>query len=111
MINKEILRRARSYIENGWTQSCCARDKNGNSVMYRNQEAVSFCLIGSIRRAIADDMLLPMSSALDLRPVGAILRDVKNNMNLTLPTWNDSPTRTKQEVLDFLDLAIEQVPE
>lgn len=48
---KQIALRAAEIVRNGWCKNALARDKDGNRVGYKSEEACSFCGMGAIYKA------------------------------------------------------------
>lgn len=53
-----ILQRAIELVEAGWTQHTVARTAKGTFVDWRSSQAVAFCAVGAILRAM-DEVLGP----------------------------------------------------
>jgi hypothetical protein len=75
-------------LRNGWCQGAGARDCDGQSVPYYGPSAVCFCVTGAIMHIYGRDAAY----------VGCI-----NKLHRSIPdvavTWNDTPGRTKEEVV------------
>lgn len=84
----EKLRNARALIEKGWTQGLLARNKDGEGAFSDATEAVSFCAVGACVRS------------------GVSCGHLKKLLGVDTTSWNDTPGRTKEEVLDLFDRAI-----
>lgn len=100
---KEVLTAGRWILENvGWCQGSYYKDKNGSNVglsARRNPENVACaCALGSIYLVETDE-----PSAMD----GAITALADAYKIDSIADFNDDPGRTKQEVLDLFDRAIE----
>lgn len=101
---REALHRAADLLEEfGWCQWSPARDEDGWNCLPCDRGAQSFCLTGSIERAVFDltghDMRangpLPGLSITNTRPSGYTGRSFD-------PRWNNAPGRTKAEVVALL---------
>lgn len=105
----KILEGSLALIEQGWTQSTCARDKDGHSVYAQSPDAVRWCIIGAQTKTrgtlVADGVA----------ECGAILMEVDTAHNwlrrgmpdtLGLSDYNDNPHRTKGEVVTLFKNAI-----
>jgi len=57
-LDETIMERALALVETGWTQYAYARTRKGRFVDWRSPEAVSFCAVGAILKAM-DDVLGP----------------------------------------------------
>lgn len=101
----DILVDAKEVLETKqWTQGAGARDKDGDLVHSRSEEAVSFCSIGAINRAShhfgGGFLLGTLRFEAEMALQDVIDKDVI--------TWNDSFGRTKEEVLEAFSKAIEK---
>lgn len=118
----EVLRAASAIVEAGWSQGAVARDASGRptalfggtggdtSRASVNRDAVSFSLYGAVCKATHDaggrvdrlpllwDVLYRLASATDV-PYGGT-----NHVHPVLE-FNESEGRTKEEVLELLELA------
>lgn len=94
------LVKARYMIESGWTQGAFARDINGNEVLELSPRACSYCLLGAIHVGVNNISIPP---------------DLYHYIHSLVPEqifvakWNDTPNRTKEEVITFLDEVIESL--
>lgn len=94
---KEDLIKARAKIEAGWCQGAFARDKDQHPADALSVEAVSFCVIGAVL-ACTDD---------HIRALHLLLRVLNADGSAgCLSTFNDAPSRTKDEVLALFDKTI-----
>ena len=103
MTTKEILQEARKFVEKGWTQGACARDKNGNCVDWEGVEATSYCLVGALRvasdtRDIDDNVFQALKKASG-KPFST---------PRTYAFYNDSKHITQVDILNLLDKAIKE---
>lgn len=94
MMVKDVLVKARSKIEQGWTQGAYARDAYGNVVHEESSRAVRWCLSGAISATGAPG------------PVKIRARSAIDNAleYVTVVGFND--TSTKAEVLRLIDRVI-----
>ena len=101
----EILVRAKTLIEGGWTKGTYARDKNLLFIGFDSPNAAYFCMSGAIHRAIADQS--PHNSDDGEEPM-EIFNNISRHFPLisSLPVYNDNTHRTKEEVLQKFDQAI-----
>jgi len=113
----EALQAAHSVIEAGWTTGANARDSVGNVVpLFSGNErarinplAVSFNLYGGICKACADHpQAEPALMWETLARLARARSGVPGGINHVHPilAFNETPGRTKQEVLDLLAEAI-----
>lgn len=80
----------------GWTQGAYARDKRGLAVPEQSESAVSFCVRGAILRCY------PGLDSVDI--TDKVEQHVKNISGVgNIVRWNDTPGRTKAEVIDALE--------
>jgi len=95
----------RSKIASGWTQSCAARNRAGFPVVAYSEDAVQWCLVGSIG---ANKNVRGMSNMNVRMEVYRIIADLLANRNEppSMELFNDKENRTKEEVLELLDEAI-----
>ena len=120
---KDILETAKALIEeNGWTQGYYARNAANDKIPSWKQEAVCFCTVGALIRACGElrDHIYHSEETkeLSLYEKQVLLDALEVHTSLArdylfkgvgephTPTWNDDPTRTKQDVLDAYDRAI-----
>ena len=106
---RQILIRARALIERGWTQKCTARNKAGIPCSVCDDDASAWSISGALDAAKTQMFGLMDSAA--FHDATQTLRDVifpqsKGPSHLSLPDWNDTPGRTKDEVLAPFDDAI-----
>ena len=93
---QELLTKAKALlVEQGWTQGTYARDELGAKVRYHSPRAVSFCGKGAIYKVEAGGPLRAFHF-LNLVCLGQ-----------SFVLFNDTPGRTKEEVLAKYDQAIE----
>ena len=77
----------------GWTQGAYARDAAGTPTGSRMPDAVCWCLDGALRATADFDV-----DAAD------IARDaLASALGMSVTAWNDSPGRTKDEVIAALE--------
>lgn len=95
----DILREARALIAKGWAQGAFARDKCGSKVLHYSPDACAWCLSGALRAAWGGSEEYLHARNFVVAVIGASC----------LPTWNDAPDRTKEDVLAALDEVISRV--
>ena len=96
-----VLSLARSYIEKGWCKRALARDRLMAEVAPYSQDAVAWCAVGAIERAIADLMgpeSLDTARDMQHRASDALLMTISRRP-LSIPVWNDQVVRNREEVL------------
>ena len=96
---KQTLIDARALIEKGWTQGYLAANPKGKQVPPEDPEACAFCMIGAMVRASHDSEV----SLNELRRAKTQLHGFGS-----LADFNDTTGRTKAEILEVFDRAIEQ---
>jgi hypothetical protein len=93
----EVLRRARGYVEQGWTQGALARDAHGAIALTGGRNATCWCCHGALDRAERHSDEVRMAAA-------TALRSAIGTPNVS--RWNDAPGRTQAEALAAFDRAI-----
>ena len=111
---KMLLEEMKRLLEIGWTRSALARDKYGNKVSTKSEDACSFCLSGAVLRAVfntspadyvAENELMSMLE----REVEALNPGKCNSWNGdNFVVWNDEYGRTKEEVIALVDTLIKR---
>ena len=98
----EALRAVRDRIDSGWSQDAHARDRFGDEVSLTSEEATAWTLCTAFALAGKDGI-----------PMNHLHRALRALTEVTgmdsIEGWNNDPARTKQQVLDALDDAIERV--
>lgn len=78
--------------EKGWCQYIYAEDAKGTAVNCREMSAMSFCMIGAIGAIYHDT---------------TTVREIRDKLDKYLghphASWNDDPSRTKDEVIAALE--------
>src|SRR5215472_16812630 len=97
---KEVLVAAKWMLENvGWTQRKFARNKMGNSCALDDYEQVAcYCAAGAIFAVKSESEIFINQARIALR--GAMDAG-------SLVTWNDEPGRTREQVLEAFQKAID----
>lgn len=102
---------ARLLTEKGWTQGVFARTQGGAPTDCRSDTACSFCLRGALKGATAD---LPYNDGTEAnyrlhRALGEVLPRESLGAYLDghvdIISFNDTPGRTREEVLDLIERA------
>lgn len=95
---KQVLIEARRLIaEKGWTQGVNARNSKGRVVKPTYKGAVCFCIYGALGRVVEE-----LSEVHD-EAVALLEHEVQPKF---VSEWNDTPGRTREEVLAVFDRAI-----
>lgn len=115
-----VLQNAQALIERGWCQRYGVTDRTGLPVPVRDAEAANFCIVGAVNRALSDlaverDLMeegqligeLPLELQqltfdAEHRLIQALPRD-----RFSLPRWNDEVGRTKDQVVELFQRALE----
>ena len=87
-----------------WTQGIFARDEAGNSMNVEDPRAVSFCLAGGLQRA--SKKVTGLGNPLTVDVINAVTETVEvhtHKIYQSLGPWNDSKTRTVEEVIAVLE--------
>ncbi len=98
---KETLIAGRWILENlGWCQGYYYKDKDGHDASSLHPEEINCaCALGALSMVEKEDQYLY---------TGAI-KELEHLIGGTIANWNDHPGRTKEEVLNLFDRAIESV--
>ncbi len=84
-----------------WTQFDLARDKDGNNIQPENKDAVSFCLLGGIRK-VCRKPLIVWELRRDLIKYGIPTEYKYRGVSI----FNDSISTTREDVLVAIDKTI-----
>jgi hypothetical protein len=101
-MSAEALRAVRARIASGWSQDVNARDRSGKEVPLASEEATAWTLSSAFALAGKDG--IPMNHL--HRALRAIAEVTEMD---SIESWNNDPSRTRQQILDALDDAIERV--
>ena len=92
--------------QNDWCQGASAMDASGKATHALSPKAVAFCAIGAMKKAYhvnrcqtIDDVLIAQHNYRCLRQC------LVDDVGLDITAWNDTPGRTKDEVVDVLKRA------
>lgn len=96
--NLEYIKKARAKIEEGWTQKCFARTKNGVSCSAIDPSACYWCAEGALIFSVRGQMVKYTQLSL-------IMENRLGRRNLS--TWNDLEIMTKEDVLHGFDFVIQ----
>lgn len=100
----EVLKSARELLSDPvrWTKGCLARDANGVSVHASN--GVCWCLMGAVIKVCPDDDdYMTRSSARHFIHESLEGQSIYGD----IPSFNDAPDTTHEDLLKTLDKAIE----
>jgi len=99
---------AAKRVNKGWVQGRMARDANGYSTFPELPDAVEWCLVGSVL-AEMEVHYPPKKPAKDRQEVLTRVWRTLQGLTLvgasSLTTWNDMPSRTKEQVVKLLRTA------
>lgn len=95
MNTTQILRGAKSKLEQGFTQGAFARNANGNLVVERHKDAVCWSSEGAI---------LAVTGSFHSPETYAAIKLLRRAMQGPVKPFNDS--HTKEEILEAFDKAI-----
>lgn len=99
-----LLKMMRGKIDSGWTQGCSARSHGGFPVVPYSDDARCWCLTGSMTA----DRVLCTDFAARGQVVNIIMKLLEDrNEKPDIALWNDAEGRTKEQVLELLDEAIQ----
>ena len=105
-ITVENLRQSRVYIDRGWTQRASARDEGGHPCSSTSEQAVSWCMIGAVNRALEEAPIENMEEVWRaLRR--ALMALHPSSKPMTLEGYNDKAGTKKADVRLIFDTAIE----
>lgn len=104
----KVLVNTRCLIMVGWTQGSSARDSLGRRVDVLSKDARCYCLTGAvIRSCYSGD--IPPDSRLEVVTLQYLIEAIPFSHSRDIITWNDIPWRTKEQVIQVIDRAIELV--
>lgn len=106
---KDILENALNILddESHWTKRSSARDADDRPVDVISEEAVSFCLIGAISRAIYYSSGIPLYETAHYQVWDVILNAVRSKYpDHGVSSFNDDPSTTLQDVHSILKVAL-----
>lgn len=95
----ELLTQSRALIEKGWCQNTNARSAKNRPVSASSPKAVNFCALGAITAVW-------LKSSNSTSSFNEAMRALNFVVGGHVPTWNDMPERTQDEVLAAYDCAI-----
>jgi hypothetical protein len=103
---KEFLQNVKDIlIKYGWTQGTYFRDKNGLPIGFIEEGNRGACCLSGAT-LLADD-----GSADNGHQIGCLVREqIMFNVGpyTTIPSYNDAPGRTQEEIISLLDKLIEE---
>lgn len=96
----DVLEQAADLVETvGWTQGSYLRTDHGDGT------AVGYCTMGACRQVLRipeDDIVMGFRTPAYVAAIHALIKQV-NDPNII--GWNDTPDRTRDEVIEALRLA------
>lgn len=106
MATRDVLRAAKAFVEQGWTQGVSARDAKGYPVGATYDGATQFCVVGALERATMGDPL-GYRRACDAKMYMRIALEERTHIDSpSVSNYNDKANRTKEEILSLFDEAI-----
>lgn len=93
------LRRVKGLLSMGWTKEVYARDAEHEVCEPESPRAVCFCLLGACAKVWEET---------GYNPVNHFLAQIMIEGYEDIPTYNDDPERTKEDVLGLCDKVIER---
>lgn len=99
---EELLKIKNLISTHKWLQNAFARNKEGLTVDPKDKKAVSFCLLGAIDHFRVSSSVEGFIFNCAMRH--AIERQIQGRV---ITIWNDQIAKTKQDVLDVLERAIQ----
>lgn len=94
----QVLMEGKKLIERGWCQGALARNEGGLRVPIYDSRVTSVCSVGALVAGSAEHG--------DVCEAEDLLRVAAGVYHSDVPTWNDDPQRTKEEVIQAFDDAI-----
>lgn len=100
----ELITKAADLIEQtGWSQKCNARDAQGKHVMVYDPRATCFCAYGAMAKTMEDiperQLLLDIAANALNDYVVREFGEPEGGSGQNIVNYNDTPGRTKEEVL------------
>lgn len=105
-LKQQVLERARQLlsVKSHWNKMSFARDKDGRSCSPHDKEAVCFCAWGALIRAEGEFVSKREASRYTEVPGIVELQACVGTEHI--PSWNDSPDISHEDVLAAFDCAI-----
>jgi hypothetical protein len=103
----EMLRKARGFLERGWAQGSFAVDAEGEKVVPGDDSACAWCVQGSL--LAASNWKASAETELITTVLLEYSRKGRSPESASIVKWNDTPGRTKEEVLTLFDKTIERL--
>lgn len=100
MLMKEYVEKVKEVINRGWTQGYYAYDSFDSMISTHSPHAVKRCFVGA---------MYFVDKLNDTEQLHLCLEDLlSDKYNIPqIAVWNDTPGRTKEEVLNLLDEVIQ----
>ena len=107
----DLIKRAREFVEKGWTQGVHARDADDQEVHPLASTACKWCANGALVAAVCE--MLPDDRDERHGRLKACQRALLQELHETrfhfLVTWNDSAETKHSQVLDLFDKTIKRL--
>lgn len=99
---RRVLQSARARIIRGWTQGAFARNREGIRQQATEPGGVCWCAVGAIEASTSCEIL--RESAVEA--LSRVVRSVGEGCRGRVYMWNDSPRRSRHQVIAAFDRAI-----
>ena len=108
----EVLSLARRIVSTGWDNEW-ASDKDGNQVEEWQDEAVNFNLLAAFLKVddVVDGRIDYVVQCKAGEQVFNIIREEIGSEEINIYDWQTDQNRTKEDVLDMIDKALEKTKE
>lgn len=93
------LSRVKALLSMGWTKEAYARDAEHTVCEPDAPQAVCFCVLGACTK---------VSVEMGHNPIYHFLEEIRRAGYGDVPTYNDDPDRTKEDILGLCDKVIER---
>lgn len=107
MTTHELLKKARTYVVQGWCVGAPAKTLSGMICHAKHPDAVSWCALGALWAPLPDfnaSILEATNSQRLITEACNILKALSGEEEIF--DYNDAPGRTKEDILELLDQAI-----
>ena len=113
----ECIVRGRKYVQRGWCRGATARNTWGDSCIIGDDDVVNWSVPGSFDRAALDIAQWPSPGVRALSNSACIVFSASNDISTVNETcaanaifvWQDARDRTKSEILDAFDRALQSL--
>ena len=98
MTTNEILEGSIELVKGEWTQNALARMPNGGPVSPLRPEACSFCIEGAMLKTMGG-----YEEEFESKEYDWVVNKLEELYSDSIEGWNDTPRRTRDEVLSSLE--------